>query len=187
MKFFPGDQESSFAFFSLSCVWSTCPLLATAWSCARHAAAQPGPRAVTRCPPHRVEAARLREAWRLGQIAPGSAVALGEVHRPWPSHHDTRSRAAVSRLGGATPADAARIRMYTGVWEATTCPSKLGNMTDVERATRLQRLDDSTSSLLEAYAKLIKSAQVHGATEQQVSSFQSSVLVAGLVSTANLG
>ena len=43
MKFFPGDQESSFAFFSLSCVWSTCPLLATAWSCARHAAAQPGP------------------------------------------------------------------------------------------------------------------------------------------------
>ena len=51
----------------------------------------------------------------------------------------------------------------------------------VERSTRLQRLDDSTSSLLEAYAKLIKSAQVHGATEQQVSSFQSSVLVAGLV------
>ena len=60
-------------------------------------------------------------------------------------------------------------------------------MAEVERATRLQRLDDSTSSLLEAYAKLIKSAQVHGATEQQVSSFQSSVLVAGLVSTANLG
>ena len=58
-------------------------------------------------------------------------------------------------------------------------------MADVERATRLQRLDDSTSSLLEAYAKLIKSAQVHGATEQQVSSFQSSVLVAGLVSFAN--
>ena len=55
----------------------------------------------------------------------------------------------------------------------------------VERAARLQRLDDSTSSLLEAYAKLIKSAQVHGATEQQVSSFQSSVLVAGLVSIAN--
>ena len=54
-------------------------------------------------------------------------------------------------------------------------------MADVERAARLQRLDDSTSSLLEAYAKLIKSAQVHGATEQQVSSFQSSVLVAGLV------
>ena len=59
-------------------------------------------------------------------------------------------------------------------------------MADVERATRLQRLDDSTSSLLEAYAKLIKSAQVHGATEQQVSSFQSSVLVAGLVITARL-
>lgn len=58
-------------------------------------------------------------------------------------------------------------------------------MADVERAARLQRLDDSTSSLLEAYAKLIKSAQVHGATEQQVSSFQSSVLVAGLVSIAN--
>ena len=57
-------------------------------------------------------------------------------------------------------------------------------MADVERAARLQRLDDSTSSLLEAYAKLIKSAQVHGATEQQVSSFQSSVLVAGLVSIA---
>ena len=60
-------------------------------------------------------------------------------------------------------------------------------MAEVERATRLQRLDDSTSSLLEAYARLIKSAQVHGATEQQASSFQSSVLVAGLVSTANLG
>lgn len=58
-------------------------------------------------------------------------------------------------------------------------------MGDVERAARLQRLDDSTSSLLEAYAKLIKSAQVHGATEQQVSSFQSSVLVARLVSIAN--
>ena len=60
----------------------------------------------------------------------------------------------------------------------------LACMADVERAARLQRLDDSTSSLLEAYAKLIKSAQVHGATEQQVSSFQSSVLVAGLVSIA---
>ena len=60
-------------------------------------------------------------------------------------------------------------------------------MAEVERATRLQRLDDSTSSLLEAYARLTKSAQVHGATEQQASSFQSSVLVAGLVSTANLG
>ena len=46
---------------------------------------------------------------------------------------------------------------------------------------RLQRLDDSTSSLLEAYAKLIKNAQVHGAAEQQMSQFQSSVLVAGLV------
>eukprot|EP00320_Phaeocystis_rex_P021387 CAMPEP_0119069560 /NCGR_PEP_ID=MMETSP1178-20130426/24309_1 /TAXON_ID=33656 /ORGANISM="unid sp, Strain CCMP2000" /LENGTH=139 /DNA_ID=CAMNT_0007051335 /DNA_START=11 /DNA_END=430 /DNA_ORIENTATION=- len=55
----------------------------------------------------------------------------------------------------------------------------------VERATRLQRLDDSTSSLLEAYAKLIKSASVHGATEQQVSSFQSSVLVAGLLHTTD--
>ena len=64
-------------------------------------------------------------------------------------------------------------------------PRALSCMADVERAARLQRLDDSTSSLLEAYAKLIKSAQVHGATEQQVSSFQSSVLVAGLVSIAN--
>ena len=43
MKFFPGDQESSFAFFSFSCVWSTSPLLATAWSCARQAAVQPRP------------------------------------------------------------------------------------------------------------------------------------------------
>ena len=35
--------------------------------------------------------------------------------------------------------------------------------------------------MLEAYAKLLKSAQVHGETEQQVGEFQSSVLVAGLV------
>ena len=33
-KFFPGDHESSFAFFNFSCVWSTCPLLATLSSCA---------------------------------------------------------------------------------------------------------------------------------------------------------
>ena len=44
-----------------------------------------------------------------------------------------------------------------------------------------QRLDDGTSSVLEAYSKLLKSAQVHGATEQQSGDFQSSVLVAGLV------
>ena len=68
--------------------------------------------------------------------------------------------------------------------QINTPPRALACMADVERAARLQRLDDSTSSLLEAYAKLIKSAQVHGATEQQVSSFQSSVLVAGLVSIA---
>ena len=44
-------------------------------------------------------------------------------------------------------------------------------------AVRLQRLDDSTSSLLESYAKLLKSAQ-DGAT---VGELQSSVLIAGLV------
>ena len=46
---------------------------------------------------------------------------------------------------------------------------------------RLQNLDDGAAAMLEAYAKLLKSAQVHGETEQQVGEFQSSVLVAGLV------
>ena len=46
---------------------------------------------------------------------------------------------------------------------------------------RLQDLDDGAAAMLEAYAKLLKSAQVHGETEQQVGEFQSSVLVAGLV------
>ena len=94
----------------------------------------------------------------------------------------------------AFPSRHAFSRRVSGGWGATQrifgggkLAKLLCTMADVERATRLQRLDDSTSSLLEAYAKLIKSAQVHGATEQQVSSFQSSVLVAGLVSTANLG
>ena len=49
----------------------------------------------------------------------------------------------------------------------------------------LIRLDNSTSSLLEAYAKLIQSTQIQGATEQQVSSFQSSVVVAGLLHAAD--
>ena len=63
MKFFPGEKESSFAFFSLSCVRSPSSLLATTCSC-EQAAAQPRP-------PMRIQGARHTVSWLLDSEKPG--------------------------------------------------------------------------------------------------------------------
>ena len=105
MKFFPGDQESSFAFFSLSCVWSTCPLLATAWSCARrHAAAQPGP--LVRLQGALRTVSRLLDSEKPGGLgkSPRGALSLSvkSIAHGLPIRHAFSRVAGVSLAGGAT-------------------------------------------------------------------------------------